>query len=93
MENNNIPEQEVLDSPAADEVEVTSEIETDMFSDVSESENLSETLPHDTLEQPEHGDEITADEHAMDWHGMTDPTESESSFDMDVLDDPELDVV
>ena len=93
MENNNIPEQEVLDSPAADEVEVTSEIETDMVSDVSESENTSETLPRDTLEQPVHGDEITADEHAMAWHGMTDPTESESSFDMDVLDDPELDVV
>ena len=47
MENNNIPEQEVLDSPAADEVEGTSEIETDILLRTMESK--SATLLNGTI--------------------------------------------
>lgn len=50
-----------------------------------------ETLEHDLLTVPETAEEITADEHAMAWHGMTHPTDPEPPFDLSVLEDPELD--
>ena len=46
---------------------------------------------HEFLTVPETGEEITADEHAMAWHGMTHPTDPEPAFDMTVLDDPAFD--
>ena len=42
------------------------------------------------LTAPVVGEEITADEHAMAWHGMTHPTDPEPDFDMTILDDPEF---
>ena len=45
---------------------------------------------HDMLEHPEIGEEITADEKAMAFHGMLHPNEPEPAFDMSILDDPEL---
>ena len=42
------------------------------------------------LTAPVVGEEITADEHAMAWHGMTHPTDPEPVFDMTILDDPEF---
>ena len=46
---------------------------------------------HEFLTVPETREEITADEHAMAWHGMTHPSEPEPPFDMSVLDDPAFD--
>ena len=52
-------------------------------------------IPQDSepefLTTPEVGEEITADEQAMAWHGMTHPTDPEPPFDMGILEDPELD--
>ena len=40
--------------------------------------------------EPELGHEITPDEHAMAWHGMTHPSEADQPFDMSILEDPDL---
>lgn len=48
------------------------------------------TLGHELLTTPQIGDEITPDEHAMAWHGMTHPTDPEPEFDMSILDHPDL---
>ena len=85
MDNNQFPEQE----------------ETGFFPEETAEEPVFEPaeepageppLDHDMLEHPELGGEITADEHAMAFHGMLHPNEPEPPFDMSVLDDPELDV-
>lgn len=91
MENNNIPEQEALDftpeEPAAIPAEPVSEQE-DTY-----APEQQETVHHDMLEHPGHDEQmITADEHAMAWHGMTHPTQPEPPFDLSILDDPELDI-
>ena len=58
-------------------------------------EDTQEVIPeepsqpeHELLTNPVLGEEITADEHAMAWHGMTHPAEPEAEFDMTLLDDP-----
>ena len=61
------------------------------LTDLPQEENSTETVKHDFLTAPEVGEEITADEHAMAWHGMTHPTEPEPPFDMTILDDPDFD--
>ena len=66
------------------------EQENDSFFPEDLAEVSGET-EHDFLTVPETREEITADEHAMAWHGMTHPTQSEPPFDMSVLDDPEFD--
>ena len=91
MENNNIPEQEELDftpeEPAAIPAEPVSEQE-DTYAPAQQ-----DTVHHDMLEHPGHDEQmITADEHAMAWHGMTHPTQPEPPFDLSILDDPELDI-
>ena len=100
MENKEFPEQEetgvfpeALNEPPA-------ETDTGILPEIEESEPVEipaeetpDTLVHDFLEHPEMGEEITADEHAMAWHGMTHPSEPEPPFDLSVLDDPELDEV
>ena len=55
-------------------------------------EDTQEVIPeepsqpeHELLTNPVLGEEITADEHAMAWHGMTHPAEPEQEFDMDFL--------
>ena len=57
-------------------------------------EEALDDIPQDPepelLRTPEVREEITADEHAMAWHGMTHPTDPEPDFDMSVLDDPEF---
>ena len=40
--------------------------------------------------EPDLGHEITPDEHAMAWHGMTHPSEADQPFDMSILEDPDL---
>lgn len=86
MENNNTPNQEELDLIPDEQAEIPAEQEIPQ-----ESLPLQEPVPHDMLEHPEHGEEITADEHAMAWHGMTHPAEPNPPFDLSILDDPELD--
>ena len=54
----------------------------------AEAEDVPE---HDLLTVPHTEDEITADEHAMAWHGMTHPSDPEPAFDLSILDDPEFD--
>ena len=85
MDNNQFPEQE----------------ETGFFPEETAEEPVFEPadppieetpLDHSILEHPELGQEITADEHAMAFHGMLHPNEPEPPFDMSVLEDPELDV-
>ena len=85
MDNNQFPEQE----------------ETGFFPEETAEEPVFEPadppieetpLDHSILEHPERGQEITADEHAMAFHGMLHPNEPEPPFDMSVLEDPELDV-
>ena len=49
-----------------------------------------DTPEDDRLTAPEYAEEITPDENAMAWHGMTHPTEPEEPFDMGILEDPEL---
>ena len=69
-----------------------------------EEEFFSESIPdpktaqypepeHDFLTAPTVGEEITADEHAMAWHGMTHPADPEPAFDMTILEDPAFDEV
>ena len=50
-----------------------------------------DAVDHEMLSHPPVGEEITPDEHAMAWHGMTHPSEPEPPFDLSILDDPELD--
>ena len=92
MENNNIPEQEegflpeemteIL--PKIPDVEIIQE-----SSEVVPEEN-TDIQDYELLTTPHTGDEITADEQAMAWHGMTHPTDPEPEFDMSLLDHPEL---
>lgn len=79
MENKQYPEQEDFFPEEIDPV-LPEEIPAEPISEVE----------HGLLTAPEITEEITADEHAMAWHGMTHPTEPEAPFDMSVLDDPEL---
>ena len=53
--------------------------------------DIPESSEPEFLATPEVGEEITADEQAMAWHGMTHPTDPEPPFDMGILEDPELD--
>ena len=66
------------------------EQEEDIFLEEALTDIPQETQP-DFLTAPEMGEEITADEHAMAWHGMTHPSDPEPHFDMSILDDPEFD--
>ena len=67
------------------------EQEDSFFPEEASDIPVEDTLEHDSLTVPETAEEITADEHAMAWHGMTHPAEPEPPFDLSVLDDPELD--
>ena len=58
--------------------------------DLSEDTPVQEEVAHDFLTTPQLGEEITPDESAMAWHGMTHPSEPEQPFDLSILDDPEL---
>ncbi len=76
-----VPEEIAEEAPQEEFVPIW----TDLSNEVPQEE------PETTLfEHPEVGDEITADEGAMAFHGMLHPSEPEPSFDMSVLDDPEL---
>ncbi|MBQ3107107.1 MAG: endolytic transglycosylase MltG, partial [Firmicutes bacterium] len=86
MENNNIPEQEELEFLPEEAAEQSAAPDME-----AETEPTGDTVHHDMLDHPDHGEEIIADEHAMAWHGMTHPTEPEPPFDLSVLEDPELD--
>ena len=96
---NNIPEQddfgfipeELTDIPAEPAFEQEDILAPEDFAEVPAVEEQPDTIHHEMLEHPEFGEEITADEHAMAWHGMTHPTEPEPPFDLSVLDDPDLD--
>ena len=103
MDNNLFPEQEDLLSPEEQtelqpeametipEPATASAPEFDAqepsVQPASEMEMITEA---DLLTAPEVREEITADEHAMAWHGMTHPTEPAPEFDMSILDHPEL---
>ena len=91
MENNNIPEQEEGFFPEEQpdtlpEIEHDTQTVTELPVDAAESE--SDSMNHDLLTAPEMREEITADEHAMAWHGMTHPSEPEPEFDASILDHP-----
>lgn len=94
MDNKQFPEQE-SDSvfpEALDDIPVDINGET-ILPDTPEAVPVQseDVLEHDLLTAPELRDEITPDEHAMAWHGMTHPSEPEPPFDLSILDDPELD--
>ena len=76
------PQQELPAEDPAPEAEPAAE--------PAQTEVSQETSVHEMLEHPEMGEEITADEKAMAFHGMLAPDEPEPAFDMSVLDDPEL---
>jgi len=97
MDNNQFPEQEegfFPEEPTEELPEYLPEI-TEQEQEVSIPADAVEepetSLDHELLTTPHPGDEITADEHAMAWHGMTHPTEPEPPFDLSVLEDPEFD--
>lgn len=50
------------------------------------------SLSHEKLVSPELSDNISRDEDAYGFHGMTDPGEMSQPFDLSILDDPELDL-
>ena len=90
MENNNTPNQEELDFIPEEVLDIPAEPVPEQ-EEVTAAEQHQDIVHHDMLEHPEQGEEITADEHAMAWHGMSHPTEPEPPFDLSILDDPELD--
>jgi len=92
MENNNTHEQEDFGFLPDELTENPAEAMQEEITEAPLAEDTHDTVHHDMLEHPGHDDEmITADEHAMAWHGMTHPTEPEPPFDLSILDDPELD--
>ena len=107
MENKLFPEQEdnsflpeempeMLPDTAQQEIiqeDPVAEPAEDNLQELSEvpAEDAEDTLEHDLLTSPDIRDEITPDEHAMAWHGMTHPTDPEPVFDLSILDDPEFD--
>ena len=97
MEKKEYPEQEDSGFSPEENPEIPADLEA-LFSEadaVLEPEPPEgpspDPLEHDRLTAPELGDEITADESAMAWHGMTHPSEPEPPFDLSILDDPDLD--
>ena len=90
MENNNTPEQEELDFTPDEQEEIPAVSGEEPLSDKPEMESHPDIVYHEELEHPEMREAITADEHAMAWHGMTHPTEPEPPFDLSILEDPEL---
>ena len=99
MDNKQFPQEEDFFPeeifPVPDE-QLPEALSLEEVSPIAEEFSPEEILPsEDTpgqalLTAPELGQEITADEHAMAWHGMTHPTEPEEPFDMGILEDPEL---
>lgn len=97
MENKQNPEQEEIlqqDFLTDAEPEQMPAAETSVDSYVprflsEESQADPNVVPHDMLEHPELSEEITPNEHAMAWHGMTHPSEPEPPFDMSILDHPD----
>ena len=88
-----LPEPELSDEMSAPELPEAKP--SDEMSDSELPQELpqleeQDSLDHELLTTPHTGEEITADEHAMAWHGMTHPTEPEPEFDMSLLDHPEL---
>ena len=85
-----VPEQ----APPAEEAASQEASSEELSAAVSPSEVRTEdTMPiqeHDLLTSPDLGHEITPDEHAMAWHGMTHPSEADQPFDLSILDDPDL---
>ena len=85
-----VPEQ----APPAEEAASQEASSEELSAGVSPSEVRTEdTMPiqeHDLLTSPDLGHEITPDEHAMAWHGMTHPSEADQPFDLSILDDPDL---
>lgn len=85
-----VPEQ----APPAEDVPAQEDSPEDPSAEVPPSEVRTEdTMPiqeHDLLTSPDLGHEITPDEHAMAWHGMTHPSEADQPFDMSILNDPDL---
>ena len=89
-----IPAEEIPaeDVPAA-EIPAAETPEEPPVGEVSAEDASGDTAPaqeHDLLTMPNIREEITPDEHAMAWHGMTHPSESNQPFDMSILDDPDL---
>ena len=95
MDNKQFPEQEdqefFPEYPLMPEEKIGFPLDEFLPEDPVEEEIPQDTVPHDLLSHPELGEEITADEHAMAWHGMTHPSEPEPPFDLSILDDPEFD--
>jgi len=93
MENNRFPEQEedFFPEETAEILPEMTEPERSVFEEINDEPVPGDMLEHDLLTAPDTRDEITPDEHAMAWHGMTHPTEPAPAFDLSILDDPEFD--
>ena len=85
-----VPEQ----APPAEDIPSQEASSEELSAEEPPSEVRTEdTMPiqeHDLLTSPDLGHEITPDEHAMAWHGMTHPSEADQPFDLSILDDPDL---
>ena len=93
--------EELSSEPAAVEAETESSIPAPMDAesvevlpapDVTESAPIADMPEQERFTAPQLREEITPDEHAMAWHGMTHPSEAEPEFDLSILEHPDLDV-
>ena len=99
MENNNTPEQDDLNFLADEQINMPEEIveepeftvSADVFEEASVIQEIAETVHNEMQEQSAHAEEIIADEPSMAWHDTANPIEPEQPFDLDVLNDSELD--
>ena len=87
-----IPEQELPPILPVWEYADTEESPAQLTSDPIEQDNtVPDSIAHERFTAPDIREEITPDEHAMAWHGMTHPSEPEPPFDLSILDHPALD--
>ncbi len=100
------PETDLASAQEPDAFEETTSSPTDIFqglplfqAEPDEAETTEEaevpaqaedTLEHALLEQPDLGQELTADDQAMDFHGILNHGEEEPPFDPALLEDPAL---
>ena len=87
MENNQFPSQEDM-LPEEQHFPAKPDTEYDLPL-TCEEEAIPPEDVQAMLDHPEVGEEITADEHAMAWHGMTHPSDPEPSFDPSTPEEPD----
>ena len=72
-----------VDAESVDALPVPEDMEASPIEDMPKQDRFTAPLLRE---------EITPDEHAMAWHGMTHPSEAEPEFDLSILEHPDLNV-